>query len=130
MKLKDFLAGRDALKALSEKNYTNYGVVRSLAHLAKAADEEIAFISAEETKLIREYAEMSGGSPVMLEGGRVKLKSAEAKTAFDAAMTELYETEITDIAPVRLHESDFRSAEDFPKPCEIISLEPLVIFED
>ena len=65
-----------------------------------------------------------------MDGGRLKLKDVESKTAFDIELTKLNETEIEDIPMVTIRESDFSSAADFPTATEMLLLSGLINFEE
>ena len=89
------------------------------------------FYAEEEKKAVDLYAEKDeNGNPVFLGEGRLKLKNNEAKLAFESEVKKLLDTEVDDIEPVLLRESDFRSADDLPTPGDMIALEGFVIFED
>lgn len=92
-------------------------------------DEEYEFYSSQEQKAVELYAEKTeGGQPVLLEGGRLKLKDVEAKIAFDGEIEKLGNTEVDDISPVTLKECDFKTADDFPTATDMLLLSPLVVF--
>ena len=52
------------------------------------------------------------------------------KTAFEAEIEALRDTEIDDISPVSLSEADFLTSSDFPTTNEMIALEHIINFED
>lgn len=130
MKLKELLKTQEPLKRLTEKRFTNYKIIRALVGLRKAVDAEVDVYLEQERKAITAYAVLDEkGNPVLLAEGRVQLRDEKAKAAFEKELTELRETEIENISSITLWEDDFRSDEDFPTPDDILSLEPLVVFE-
>lgn len=131
MKLNDILVANEPLKRLSEKRFSSYKKMRELAKLRKAVEQELDFYATEERKAINVHAEVDeGGSPVFLPDGRLRLKDAEAKIAFEKEISTLRETEIDGIVPVTLCERDFRGAEDIPTIDDMIALEGIIVFED
>ena len=87
------------------------------------------FYAKEEKKIVDTYAEKNeSGEPIILEGGRIKLKSVEAKTAFDKEITDLRNTEVDEITKVELKESDFADTSKIPTPYELIALESVIEF--
>lgn len=130
MKLYELLTAQAPLKKLSEKNFSNYGILRELARLRKAVDEEIDFYTEQEKKAISQYAELDGsGQPIFVSGGHIKLKDAEAKIAFEAEIKKLRDVDVTDISKVVIKEVDFRSNADYPTPDDMIALECVIDFE-
>ena len=112
MKLITILQGRDALAKLTETPFTSYKTLRELVRLKKRVDEEYEFYSTQEKRAVDTYADKTeDGQLIFVEGGRLKLKDAQAKLAFDAELTKLNETEIEDIPAVTIRESDFKAAE-------------------
>ena len=131
MKLITIVGAKEALTRLTEKHFTNFKVARKLVALRKAVDAEVEFYAEEEKKAVDLYAEKDeNGNPVFLGEGRLKLKDNDAKIAFEGEVKKLLDTEVDDIEPVLLRESDFRSADDLPTPGDMIALEGFVIFED
>lgn len=131
MKLKTIIATKSALERLAEKRFSDYKKLREIVKLRKAVEAEFDFYVAQEKKAVETYAEKkSDGSPVFLEDGRIKLKDAQAKTAFETEITRLQETEIDDIQPLTLSESDFLTASDLPTPSDMLALEGIIEFED
>ena len=131
MKLNDILVANEPLKRLSEKRFSSYKKMRELAKLRKAVDQELDFYAAEEMKAVNTYAEVGeDGSPIFLSDGRLRLKDAEAKEAFEREIANLRETEIDGITPVTLCEGDFRGADDIPTVDDMIALEGIIVFED
>lgn len=131
MKLITIVGAKEALTRLTEKHFTNFKVARKLVALRKAVDAEVEFYAEEEKKAVDLYAEKDeNGNPVFLGEGRLKLKDNDAKIAFEGEVKKLLDTEVDDIEPVLLRESDFRSADDLPTPGDMIALEGFVTFED
>ena len=123
MKLITIVGAKEALTRLTEKHFTNFKVARKLVTLRKAVDAEVEFYAEEEKKAVDLYAEKDeNGNPVFLGEGRLKLKNNEAKLAFESEVKKLLDTEVDDIEPVLLRESDFRSADDLPTPGDMIAL--------
>lgn len=130
MKLIEIMKARDALTKLTNAHLTSYKSLRELVRLKKRVDEEFEFYSAQEQKAVDTYAEKTeSGQPVLLDGGRLKLKDVEAKIAFDNEIEKLGDTEVNDIVPVALREGDFKTADDFPTATEML-LSSLVVFEE
>lgn len=131
MKLKTIIATKSALERLAEKRFSDYKKLREIVKLRKAVEAEFDFYVTQEKKAIETYAEKkSDGSPVFLEDGRIKLKDAQAKTAFETEITRLQETEVDDIQSLVLSESDFLTASDLPTPSDMLALEGIIEFED
>lgn len=131
MKLITVINAKDAIKALTEKHFANFKVARKLVALRKAIDADVEFYGEQEKKAVETYAELdTNGSPVFVDGTRIKLKDTESKIAFEKEIKKLLDTEVDDIEPVTLHESDFRSGEDLPTPDEMLALEAFVCFEE
>lgn len=131
MKLITILQGRDALAKLTETPFTSYKTLRELVRLKKRVDEEYEFYSTQEKRAVDTYADKTeDGQLIFVEGGRLKLKDAQAKLAFDAELTKLNETEIEDIPAVTIRESDFKSAADFPTAAEMLLLSAFINFEE
>lgn len=131
MKLIEILQGRDALTRLTDKHFKSYKLIRELALLKKRADEEFAFYTEQEKRIVNTYADRDEkGQIIFLDGGRVKLKDAEAKAAFESEVGKLNDTEIDDMPVVTILESDFATASDFPTATEMLLLSELVVFKE
>ena len=129
MKLIEVLNALIPLRALTEARFTSYKKSRELAILRKNVEFEVDFYAKEEKKIVDTYAEKNeSGEPIILEGGRIKLKSVEAKTAFDKEITDLRNTEVDEITKVELKESDFADTSKIPTPYELIALEAVIEF--
>lgn len=129
MKLIEVLNALIPLRALTEARFTSFKKSRELAILRKNVEFEMDFYAKEEKKIVDTYAEKNEtGEPIILEGGRIKLKSIEAKTAFDKEITDLRNTEVDDIAKVELKESYFADTSKIPTPYELIALEAVIEF--
>lgn len=131
MKLMEILQGRDALTRLTDTHFKSYKLIRELALLKKRADEEFAFYTEQEKRIVNTYADRDEkGQIIFLDGGRVKLKDAEAKAAFESEIGKLNDTEIDDMPVVTVLETDFASASDFPTATEMLLLSELVDFKE
>ena len=131
MKLIEILQGRDALTRLTDTHFKSYKLIRELALLKKRADEEFAFYTEQEKRIVNAYADRDEkGQIIFLDGGRVKLKDAEAKAAFESEVGKLNDTEIDDMPVVTILESDFATASDFPTATEMLLLSELVDFKE
>ena len=129
MKLIEVLNALIPLRALTEARFTSFKKSRELAILRKNVEFEVDFYAKEEKKIVDTYAEKNeSGEPIILEGGRIKLKSVEAKTAFDKEITDLRNTEVDEITKVELKESDFADTSKIPTPYELIALEAVIEF--
>lgn len=131
MKLITILQGREALAKLTETPFTSYKTLRDLVRLKKRVDEEFEFYSTQERKAVEAYADKTeDGQLIFVDGGRLKLKNAQAKLEFDAEIAKLNETEIEDIPTVTIHECDFKSATDFPTAADMLLLSAFINFEE
>ena len=129
MKLIEVLNALIPLRALTEARFTSFKKSRELAILRKNVEFEVDFYAKEEKKIVDTYAEKNeSGEPIILEGGRIKLKSVETKTAFDKEITDLRNTEVDEITKVELKESDFADTSKIPTPYELIALESVIEF--
>ena len=131
MKLKTLLEANEPLKRLSEKRLASYKKMRELVKLRKAVEQEVSFYATEEKKAVDVYAEIdSNGSPIFLPDGRLRLKDANAKIAFEKEIEALLDTDIDDITPISLSEGDFLCPTDLPTTNEMIALECIINFEE
>lgn len=131
MKLIDIMQARDALAKLTDTHFTSYKILRELVKLKKRVDEEYEFYSAQEKKAVDAYADKTAdGQLIFVDGGRLKLKDAKSKTAFDAEIAKLNDTEVDDIPVVVIRESDFKSAADFPTATDMLALLGIIEFEE
>ena len=131
MKLKTLIEANEPLKRLTDKRFASYKKMRELVKLRKALEQEIDFYAAEEKKAVNVYAETDDkGTPLFLPDGRLRLRDAEAKVAFETEIEALLNTEIDGISPVTLTEKDFLSSEDLPTASDMIALEAIIEFED
>lgn len=130
MKLKELLKAQEPLKRLTEKRFRNYKTIRVLVNLRKAVDAEVDIYLEQEKKAIKAYAELdANGNPVLLSEGRIRLRDEKAKAEFDRELIALLEAEVENIKHITLREEDFCSDADMPTPNDVITLEPIVIFE-
>ena len=126
MTLIEILNASKGIDAFLSKRFVNFQVVRELVALKKKVKEEVEFYISEEKKIIETYASRDEkGNPIILEGGRIQLKSAEDKEAFDKEILSLRNVEV-DIKPVVINLSDFKSNDEFPTPNEIIEVEGFI----
>ena len=131
MKLNTILTANEPLKRLCEKRLASYKKMRELVKLRRAIDEEVDFYLAEEQKAINTYAVLdSNGSPAFLEDGRLRLRDAATKVAFEGEIEALRATEIDTIVSITLCESDFASPADLPTTNDMLALEGIIIFDD
>lgn len=131
MKLVEIFKAREPLKRLTEKRFNSYKALRQLVKLQKAVESEVEFYIGEERKAIARFAAMDEkGNPIFLSDGRLQLKDAEAKVAFENEIGKLNDTEVEDIEKVTLCESDFISPGDYPTPSDMVLLESVITFED
>ena len=131
MKLKFIVEAKDAIVRLTEKRFTDYKKLREIVKLRKAVEAEFEFYCDQEKKAVETYGEMSDkGTPAFLPDGRLKLKNAEAKEAFETEIKKLLDTEVGDFTIITIKESDFLSAEDLPTPKDMLVLEPIISFVD
>ena len=129
MKLIEILNALIPLRALTEARFTSFKKSRELAILRKKVEFEADFYAKEEKKIVETYAKKNeSGEPVILEGGRIQLKDAESKIAFDKEITKLRELEISDIEKVKLSEGDFADTSKIPTPYELLALESVIDF--
>lgn len=128
MQLIKIIQARAALCRLTETRFKNFTVSRNLCAMRKRVDEEAQFLQTEQQKAIMAYAALKDGKPVFTDRGNIQLKSPADKEAFDAEMQRLFELEISDISPVAITETDFRSSEDYPTPDDMMALDGLVEF--
>lgn len=129
MKLIEVLNALIPLRALTEARFTSFKKSRELAILRKKVEFEADFYAKEEKKIVEAYAEKNeSGEPIILDGGRIRLKDEETKKAFDKAIADLRNTEVDGISKVRLSESDFGDSAKIPTPYELIALEPVIEF--
>lgn len=130
MKLKTVIEAKPALIRLTEKRFCNYRKIRELVKLRKAVETEFNIYVEQEKKAVEVYAEKKDGSPVLLEDGRIKLKDAPSKVAFEEEILRLQNSEIDGITPVSVSGADFLTSDDLPTPDEMLSLEGIIVFED
>lgn len=131
MKLRNIIETKPALERLTGKRFKDYKKLREIVKLRKLVESEFDFYVEQEKKAIDAYAEKKkDGTPIFLDDGRIKLKDAKSKTAFEGEMLNLQDTEIDDFQPIFLSESDFLTAEDLPTPSDMLILENIITFED
>ena len=131
MKLKFIVESKDAIVRLTEKRFSDYKKLREIVKLRKAVEAEFEFYCDQEKKAVETYGEMSDkGTPAFLPDGRLKLKNAEAKEAFETDIKKLLDTEVGDFTIITIKESDFLSAEDLPTPKDMLVLEHIISFVD
>lgn len=131
MKLKTIIDAKPALERLTEKRFKDYKKLREIVKLRKLVETEFDFYVEQEKKAVDTYAEKKkDGTPVFLEDGRIKLKDSKAKTSFEEEITRLQDTDVEELKPITLSESDFLSPEDLPTPSDMLILESIIAFED
>ena len=129
MKLIEILNANEALKKLANSKFNSFKKAYELSKLRKQVDEEVNFYIEEEKKIVEAYASKDeNGTPIFLDGGRIKLDSVEAKNNFEKDINELRNLEIDKISKVSISPSDFK--EDIPTPNEILALEVLIDFKE
>ena len=129
MKLIEILNANEALKKLANSKFNSLKKAYELSKLRKQVDEEVNFYIEEEKKIVEAYASKDeNGTPIFLDGGRIKLDSVEAKNSFEKDINELRNLEIDKISKVSISPSDFK--DDIPTPNEILALEVLIDFKE
>lgn len=127
MLLKDVLALNEPLKNLCSKRLTSFKTARLLSKTLKKVEEEIEIYSKEQRKLLDTYAKKDEkGNFVPHPNGGISLIDAEAKTKYEEALKKLLETDIGLVATIKVSETEFTNASDFPTPQEMVALEPIV----
>lgn len=130
MKLIEVLNAKEPLTRLISLRFTSFKKVRELVKLSKEVDSEVEFYVSEEKKIIERYAvKAKDGTPELLEGGKIKLKSLEDKNDFEKEILDLRNTDI-EISTVELIDSDFKDTDNIPTPQDIILLSCLVEFKE
>ena len=98
--------------------------------LRKKVDEEFDFYASEEKKLLDLYAlKNEDGGPKITKENRIQLKDEASAKAFLQKISELRNSPVEGIEPVKLCEGDFCEAQALPTPDEMIALEGFVEFE-
>ena len=129
MKLIEILNANEALKKLANSKFNSFKKAYELSKLRKQVDEEVNFYIEEEKKIVEAYASKDeNGTPIFLEGGRIKLDSVEVKNSFEKDINELRNLEIDKISKVSISPADFK--DDIPTPNEILALEVLIDFKE
>ena len=124
------LIAHGALGNLTAKRFTSFRVARQLVALRKKVDEEFDFYVSEEKKLLDLYAlKNEDGGPKITKENRIQLKDEESAKAFLQKISELRNSPVEGIEPVKLCEGDFCEAQALPTPDEMIALEGFVEFE-
>ena len=130
MTYENVLTAREALGNLTAKRFTSFRVARQLVALRKKVDEEFDFYASEEKKLLDLYAlKNEDGGPKITKENRIQLKDEESAKAFLQKISELRNSPVEGIEPVKLYEGDFCEAQALPTPDEMIALEGFVEFE-
>ena len=130
MTYENVLTAREALGNLTAKRFTSFRVARQLVALRKKVDEEFDFYASEEKKLLDLYAlKNEDGGPKITKENRIQLKDEESAKAFLQKISELRNSPVEGIEPVKLCEGDFCEAQALPTPDEMIALEGFVEFE-
>lgn len=129
MKLIEILNANEALKKLANSKFNSFKKAYELSKLRKQVDEEVNFYIEEEKKIVEAYASKDeNGTPIFLDGGRIKLDSVEAKNNFEKDINELRNLEIDKISKVTISPADFN--DEIPTPNEILALEVLIDFKE
>ena len=124
------LTAHEALGNLTAKRFTSFRVARQLVALRKKIDEEFDFYASEEKKLLDLHAKKNKDGDLMItEENRIQLKDEASAKAFLQKITELRNSPVEGIEPVKLCEGDFCEAQALPTPDEMIALEGFVEFE-
>ena len=130
MTYENILTAHEALGNLTAKRFTSFRVARQLVALRKKVDEEFDFYASEEKKLLDLHAKKNeNGDPMITEENRIQLKDEASAKAFLQKITELRNSPVEGIEPVKLCEGDFCEAQALPTPDEMISLEGFIEFE-
>ena len=130
MTYENILTAHGALGNLTAKRFTSFKVARQLVALRKKIDEEFDFYASEEKKFLDLYAQKNkDGDPIITKENRIQLKDEESAKAFLQKITELRNSPVEGIEPVKLCEGDFCEAQTLPTPDEMIALEGFIEFE-
>ena len=130
MTYENVLTAHEALGNLTAKRFTSFRVARQLVALRKKVDEEFDFYASEEKKLLDLYAlKNEDGGPKITKENRIQLKDEESAKAFLQKISELRNSLVEGIEPVKLCEGDFCEAQALPTPDEMIALEGFVEFD-
>ena len=130
MTYENVLTAHGALGNLTAKRFTSFKVARQLVALRKKVDEEFDFYASEEKKLLDLSAKKNkDGDPMITEENRIQLKDEASAKAFLQKITELRNSPVEGIEPVKLCEGDFCEAQTLPTPDEMIALEGFIEFE-
>ena len=130
MTYENILTAHGALGNLTAKRFTSFKVARQLVALRKKVDEEFDFYASEEKKLLDLHAKKNkDGDPMITEENRIQLKDEASAKAFLQKITELRNSPVEGIEPVKLCEGDFCEAQALPTPDEMIALEGFIEFE-
>ena len=126
----NILSARAALGNLTSKRFNNFRAARQLVTLRKKADEEFDFYATEEKKLLDQYAKKDEHGEILIsKENRIQLKDEASTKAFLQKITELRNSPVEGIEPVKLREGDFCEAQALPTPDEMIALEGFIEFE-
>lgn len=130
MILGDLININPALERLVNKRFKNFTVVRELANLSKAVQEEVKFYTQQETELVKAYAAYDDNGQIIFIGpNSIKLKDPADKAEFEKQLEELRSVDVSDrIKVVQISENDFRTTDDLITPADLILLSSVIEF--
>lgn len=130
MILGDLININPALDRLMNKRFKNFQVVRELAALSKAIQEEIKFYTTQETELVKTYAAYDDKGQIIFTGpNTIKLKDPADKAEFEKQLEALRFVDVSDrIKVVKISEDDFKTADDLITPADLVLLSSVIEF--
>lgn len=127
MLLKDLLALREPLKNLCSKHLISFKTARLLSKAFKKVEEEAEVYSKEQLKLFDIYVKKDAkGNYVQGTQGGLELKEPSDKQKYEEDLKKILESDIGEIAIIKISETEFTNPSDFPTPQDMIMLEKII----
>lgn len=130
MILGDLININPALDRLMNKRFKNFKIVRELAILSKAIQEEVKFYTMQETELVKLYAAYDDKGQIIFTGpNSIKLKDSADKVEFEKQLEALRSIDVSDrIKVVKISEDDFQTENDLITPADLVLLSSVIEF--
>ena len=116
---------------LSGAQYASFGTLHRVYKFKKKIDENVTFYNEQERVIVEKYADKNenGTVKVQMPEGRISFSEPSAFQSYNEEITKLRETDIPDIEPLKLSESDFKVMPEIT-PDTLVALEDVVEFEE
>ncbi len=127
MKLLEFLNLKDSIELLTKVKFSDFKITLDIYNLSKKANEMLDLYRQEHSKIVEEYVQKDDNGNVMIDDKRqFMFKNDEDRQKFINSVTELNNTEITDINKIDISIEKIQGNNNSLTADVMLKLDPII----